>query len=48
MFHGDCNFYDAIIESIVNDKVNIRYTKFNTYDTVRKSDLKWVFEEWMT
>lgn len=48
MFHGDGNFYDAIIESIVNDKVNIRYTKFNTYDTVRKSDLKWVFEERMT
>ena len=23
------------------DNVNIRYTKFNTYDTVRKSDLKY-------
>ena len=26
------------------DNVNIRYTKFNTYDTVRKSDLKYFWE----
>ena len=26
------------------DNVNIRYTKFNTYDTVRKSDLKYYWE----
>lgn len=24
------------------DDVNIRYTKFDTYDKVRKSDLKWI------
>lgn len=43
IFHGDGNFYDTIIESVVGDEVNIRYTKFNTYDTVRKSDLKQIF-----
>ena len=41
IFHGDGNFYDTIIESVNGDNVNIRYTKFNTYDTVRKSDLKY-------
>ena len=41
IFHGDGNFYDAIIESIAGEMVNIRYTKFNTYDTVRRSDLKY-------
>lgn len=41
IFHGDGNFYDTIIESVNGDEVNIRYTKFNTYDTVRKSDLKY-------
>ena len=40
IFHGDGNFYDTIIDSVNGDKVNIRYTKFNTYDTVRKTDLK--------
>ena len=40
IFHGDGNFYDTIIDSVKGDEVNIRYTKFNTYDTVRKSDLK--------
>lgn len=42
VYHGDGNFYDTIIDSVNGDKVNIRYTKFNTYDTVRKSDLKYV------
>ena len=41
IYHGDGNFYDAIIESIVGDTANIRYTKFNTYDSVPKSSLKW-------
>ena len=45
IFHGDGNFYDAIIESVTGDDVNIRYTKFNTYDKVRKSDLKWTLGE---
>ncbi|CBK20291.2 uncharacterized protein [Blastocystis hominis] len=40
IFHGDGNFYDTIIESVNGDDVNIRYTKFDTYDKVRKSDLK--------
>ncbi|KAK8790567.1 hypothetical protein WA171_002089 [Blastocystis sp. BT1] len=40
IYHGDGNFYDAIIESIVGDTANIRYTKFNTYDSVPKSSLK--------
>ena len=42
IYHGDGNFYDAIIESIVGDTANIRYTKFNTYDSVPKSSLKWI------
>ena len=47
IFHGDGNFYDTIIESIAGDMVNIRYTKFNTYDTVRRSDLKYDYFNWI-